>query len=518
MNLSDYIDRGARIAPDAPCMVHVDGSTLNTHTEFGQLTHRIAVALHADGLMSGDRVAVYSPNDANAFACVVGVVRAGGVWTAVNAKSVPAEIGEFLSAVGCTRLIYHASLTDQLPDLLHRVPTIKSVVAIGRGREGDPTLDEWMAPSGSQWVEHPDPTDIAMLAPTGGTTGAPKAVPLTHRQLVLMCLAHNAHLSEGGPPRYICATPMTHAAGLAAFPVLAEGGKVIVHQGVSAVEIFESIERNAVTRIFLPPTALYALLAHPRVRSTDFSSLRHFLLAAAPVAPERLAEAVEVFGPVMTQVFGQAEAPFICTVLTADEVAEAAANPEHRGRLASCGRPSLVARVEIMDDDGRLLGHGEQGEIVVKSDLVFDGYWNNPEASAEVRRPGGWHGTGDVGYRDHDGYIYILDRKKEMIITGGYNVFPAEVEAVIHTISAVNDCAVIGVPDDKWGESVTAFIELKPGESIDETEVIATCKDALGSVKSPKSVQFRELPRSPVGKVLRRELRSEYWAHLNRKV
>lgn len=227
-----------------------------------------------------------------------------------------------------------------------------------------------------------------------------------------MCLANNVHFPEPEPPRYICATPMTHAAGVAALPVFAEGGTVIIHQGVKPKEIFDSIRVNRATRIFLPPTALYALLEHPEARSQDFSSLRHFLITAAPIAPERLAEAVEVFGPVMTQMFGQTEAPMICTVLTNGEIADAVSEPIHGGRLASCGRPTVVARVEIMSEDGTLLGPGEQGEIVIRSDLVFDGYWNNPEATAETRRPGGWHGTGDIGLRDADGFVYILDRKK----------------------------------------------------------------------------------------------------------
>lgn len=520
MNLIDYIDRGVRIRPNAPCMVRSDGSEIYTHASFSRLTEQIAAALHTDGLAPGERVAIYSPNDADAFACVIGVIRAGGIWTAVNAASRPAEIAAFLNLVGCNRLIYHADLSEHIDELLQHVPTITSVISIGSGQRDDLALDTWIASADEYLPPHGrNPEDIAVLAPTGGTTGTPKAVPASHRQLVLMCLAHNTHLAEPEPPRYVCATPMTHAAGMAAFPVLAEGGQVIIHRGVNAPEIFGSIERNRATRIFLPPTALYALLAHPDVLHTNFSSLRHFLLAAAPVAPERLAEAVNIFGPVMTQVFGQAEAPFVCTILTAEEIADATKDASLRHRLASCGRPSVVAHVEIMGEDGHLLGVNEQGEIVIRSDLVFSGYWNNPNASAETRRAGDWHGTGDIGYRDKDGFIYILDRKKDLIITGGFNVYPSEVEAVLHTLPSINDCAVIGIPDDKWGEAVTAFVEVKDGHDIDPDEVIAACKKALGSVKAPKAVHIQDdLPRSPVGKVLRRELREKYWNHLERKV
>lgn len=519
MMLVDYVDRGVRAAPEAPCMVSPDGTVLMTHEEFNALTHRIAAALVSDGLQVGDRVAVYSPNDPYAFACVVGVIRAGGIWTAVNATSQLTELADFLTTTGCSRLIYHASLTDRAAQLIDRVATLTSTVSIGRGRDEDPELQEWMAPEGTRAADIPFDTDqVVMMGATGGTTGKSKAVPISNRQFHLMCTAFNVHLAEPEPPRYICATPMTHAAGCSAFPVLADGGCVIIHTGVVPAEIFASIERNRATRIFLPPTALYSLLAQPDVRSHDFSSLQHFLISASPIAPERLAEAIDVFGPVMVQVFGQAEAPFICTVLGRSQIAAAVDDASQRRRLGSCGHPSVIARVEIMDTDGSLLGPDQRGEIVVRSDLVFAGYWNNPEATATTVRPDGWHGTGDVGFRDKDGFIYVVDRMKDMIITGGFNVYPAEVEAVIHSFSQVNDCAVIGIPDEKWGEAVTAVIEPKPGAKIDTAAVIAECKTRLGSVKTPKSIVIRGLPRSPVGKVLKRQLREEFWVDSPRRV
>lgn len=519
MMMVDYIDRGVRTSPDSPCMVLPDGTVHSTHREFNALTHRIAAALITEGLQVGEPVAVYSPNDPNAFAAVVAVIRAGGVWTAINAASGVPELANFLALTGCARLIYHGSLADRAAHLIDASPDMTTVISIGAGLAGDPTLESWMAAEGE--LAPPQPYDVdrpVLLLPTGGTTGAPKAVPVTNRMFHLMSLALNAQLAEPEPPRFICATPMTHAAGVVALPVLSEGGAVVVHQGVDSATILDSIARNRASRIFLPPTALYTLLGHQGVRDHDFSSLRHFLIAGAPIAPDRLAEAVDVFGPVLVQVFGQAESPMMCTVFTTEQIAEAAANPEHRGRLASCGQPSLVARVEIMDGDGNLLGPGEQGEIVVRSDLVFTGYWNNPAATAEAQRPGGWHGTGDVGLRDEHGFVYILDRKRDLIITGGFNVYPSEVEAVLHSFHQVQDCAVIGVPDTKWGEAVTAVVEPRAGEQIDGDALIAACKQRLGSVKAPKAIIVRTLPRSPVGKVLKRELREEYWTSSLRRV
>jgi acyl-CoA synthetase (AMP-forming)/AMP-acid ligase II len=519
MLLVDYIDRGARIAPNSPAMMTPDGTVVMSHRDFQATTHRIARALLDNGMHPGDRVGVFSPNDVMAFACVVGIMRAGGVWVTINAANATTELADLLELTGCSRLFYHSTMTERASELIDRVPNMAAVVIGDGGRPGDESLSQWMASPGA-WVDsvHGRDDEPCVMLATGGTTGKSKAVPVTNRQITYMCLGFNAHLPEATPPRYVCATPMTHAAGGVAFPVLAEGGAVIIHPGFNPGEVLASIEHNKASRIFLPPTALYALLAHPDSRTRDMSSLRSFVLAASPVSPDRLAEAVQVFGPVMAEVFGQSESPFICTVLSREDIAAAAADPALSRRLLSCGKPSLVADVAIMGDDGELLPDDQEGELVVRGGLVYGGYWNNEAASAENVRPGGWHGTGDIGVRDRDGYLYVIDRKKDMIITGGFNVFPSQVENVIHTIDGVLDCAVIGLPDEKWGEAVVAVVEAKPGATIDEAEVIAHCKAELGSVKAPKRVILRTLPRSAVGKVLKRTLRDEYWSAGSRRV
>lgn len=489
-----------------------------THAEFHRASHQIAAGLIEAGIGAGDRVAVLSPNDPRAFAAVVGVIRTGATWVAVNYAAAEGETTDFLNLAECSGLIYHDGLAGKAADVIAGVPTLRATAVIGRARPDQTSLDDWLATDSAPVPANGQPTDAVFLGGTGGTTGRPKGVPITSRQMVQMCLAFSAHMHEPEAPRYLCATPMTHAAGVMAFPVLAEGGAVIVHAGVKAEDIFASIERNRVSRTFLPPTALYALLGHPDVGKHDYSSLRHFVIGAAPLAPERLAEAVDVFGPVMTQLYGQTEAPMLCTFMAPELIAEAAADESNRHRLTSCGQPSLVTRVEIMDDDGNLLGPDERGEIVVRGELVFGGYWKNPEATADTTRRGGWHGTGDIGLRDADGFVYIVDRLKDMIITGGFNVFPSEVEAVIHTVGTVNDCAVIGLPDDKWGEAVAAVVEAKEGATIDADQIIAICREQLGPVKTPKQVIVQDLPRSPNGKVLKRELRDAFWTAAGRAI
>jgi acyl-CoA synthetase (AMP-forming)/AMP-acid ligase II len=514
----DYLDRGFGIDPEATCIVRADGSLRLSHGEFAELSHRVAVGLRSRGLGDGGKVAVFAPNGPLGYAAVVGVLRAGAGWVALNPKAEENELTQLLALLDCDFLIYAAAYRERAQALLAASPGIRGSVMFGDDELGE-EFEAWLGAPGERAtsLDH-DPEGKLMFLGSGGTTGLPKAITLCDRQFCTMSLGFNAHMKEPAQPVYLMATPMTHAAGTVGFPTLGEGGTIVVHDGVVPAAILDSIERDRVSRLFLPPTAIYMLLADPGVREHDYSSLRHFLYAAAPMSADKLVEAMDVFGPVMAQCFGQSEAPMLATYMSPAEHLEALEDPGKRGRLASCGRASMIAAVGIMDDDGNLLGDGERGEIVLRGDLVMKEYYENPEASAEVRRPGGWHATGDIGYRDADGFHYIVDRKRDMIISGGFNVFPSEVERVIWAHEDVLDCAVIGVPDEKWGEAVTAVVERKPGAGVEEAELIALCKAELGSVKAPKTVHFRELPRSTQGKVLKRNLRDEFWAEHGRKV
>lgn len=254
----------------------------------------------------------------------------------------------------------------------------------------------------------------------------------------------------------------------------------------------------------------------PTCAVTNYSALRHFIYAAAPMSLDKLGLCIEVFGPVMVQAHGQAEAPFFCTCLTTEDH-RAASDPALRKRLSSCGRATPFTVVEIMDDEGRLLGPAESGEIVVRGELVMKGYYRNPQATAAALYDG-WLHTGDIGLRDEDGYFYIVDRKKDMIISGGFNVYPSEVEQVIWSWDGVQDCAVIGVPDPDWGEAVKAVVELKAGATVDTAALMAHCRERLGPIKAPKSVEvWPALPRSQVGKVLKRNIRDRFWVGHSRK-
>ncbi|MBA2764774.1 MAG: AMP-binding protein [Thermoleophilaceae bacterium] len=512
MHLIDTFDRGVRSSPDGLCFTMADDTQQMTYREVAAASHRIAAKLRDSGLGKGSKVGVLSPNASIAFVCILGALRADCSWVPLNTRAVPKDLIGLLELTECELLFFHPSLAPLTEEIRVALPSIHTAVAI----DG---IEEWMAAEGATVPQPPHDKDHpAILFPTGGTTGRSKAVQITHAMAELMNLGFAAHMPEPeSPPIMAMAAPMTHAAGPICFPVFARGGTVVIHDGVDPQALLESIQRHRVTRIFLPPTAIYSLLAQENVRDFDYSSLRHFIYAAAPMSVSKLKESIEVFGPVMTQTFGQAEAPMILTVMSPQEHADALA--EDPDRLASAGRPSLVADVAIMDDDGNLLPAGEVGEIVVRGSIVMPGYYKDPEQTETTRRAGGWHGTSDVGRMDEAGYVYIVDRLRDMIISGGFNIWPSEIEQTIHAIEGVADVAVIGLPDEQWGEVVTAVVQMKPElPELDVAEVRALCKEKLGPVKAPKQIFFRELPRSPAGKVLKRTLRDEYWSESGRAV
>jgi acyl-CoA synthetase (AMP-forming)/AMP-acid ligase II len=307
-------------------------------------------------------------------------------------------------------------------------------------------------------------------------------------------------------PVYLALAPLTHAAGVLCFPVLALGGEIVVMRTPDVGAFLGLVQRHRVTHTFLPPTLIYMVLDHPDLDRTDLSSLRCFWYGAAPMSAARLEEALLRLGPVMAQLFGQTEAPMmISTMAPRDHY-----RPDGtiaRERLASAGRPAPLVTVAVMAEDGTLLPTGERGEIVVRGSLVMRGYHRDPEATAAASAHG-WHHTGDIGYLDADNFLFIVDRAKDMVITGGFNVYSTEVEQAVMRHPAVADCAVIGLPDEKWGERVTAVVQLRAGQQLDPAELIAFVKERIGSVKAPKQVEvWADLPRSKVGKVLKTDIK-----------
>ncbi|MSR14217.1 MAG: ligase [Gammaproteobacteria bacterium] len=518
MRVIDFFDKAVVASPDRAAFV--SGTASYSYAEMQTLSIRIAVAVRAHGLSDAGRVAVYSPNDVDAFACVLAGFRANATWVPINARNALEANIDFMNLTECEWLFYHSSFAANVREIRAQVPSLLRTVCIDRTDDATPALSDFVASSSLGNIPDTgyDPHRMATILGSGGTTGRAKGIlwdNLTWSTLIAeACIT----LPASGPVVHLCVAPMTHAAGILTFMLTPHSPTNVVLDKIEPLEIMSAIERYKVTHLFLPPTALYAMLAHPRVREFDYSSLTHFLIAASPVAPDKLSEAVEIFGPCLCQCYGQVEAPMLVTYLPPSTLAEAAREPSLRHRLKSCGQPCALSLMAIMDDDGAILPTGERGEVVVRGDLVAPCYYKNPEGTAEAHRFG-WHHTGDVAYCDQDGYVYIVDRKKDMIITGGFNVFSAEVEAAINGHAAVENCAVIGVPDPKWGEAVTAIVLLRPGLQATEHEIIEFAKQRLGSVKAPKHVEFwPELPRSPVGKVLKTEIRKKFWVNTERAV
>ncbi|MDA0160601.1 long-chain fatty acid--CoA ligase [Solirubrobacter ginsenosidimutans] len=501
-SLVDYLDKGASLGRDAPCLV--EGATTLTYGDVQDLSHRVAGALATSGVQPGGKVGILSSNNATAFASVFGIARLGAVWCPINPRNEADENRALLELFDCELLLFHSSYADMVAKIAEQLPALQTVVCLDQEDDFESWLNEGMPA-----LELDPPHDLAMLVGTGGTTGLPKGVMLTARNLETMTALTLMGYPFQGRPAYLALAPLTHAAGVLCFPVLALGGKIVVMRQPDLGEFLRLVEAERITHTFLPPTLIYMLLGHENLATADLSSLQCFWYGAAPMSTARLQEAITAIGPVMAQLFGQSEAPMMVSMLPPKEHFDADGNIATH-RLASAGRPAPLVQVGIMDPEtGVLLPDGERGEIVVKSSLVMAGYYKNPEATAEASRFG-WHHTGDVGYLDADGYLFIVDRLKDMIITGGFNVYSAEVEQALMQHPSVRDCAVVGLPDEKWGERVEAVVELKPGETAEAPDLIAFVKERIGSVKAPKRVHLTpELPRSRVGKVLKGEVRAE---------
>jgi fatty-acyl-CoA synthase len=520
MRVIDYFDKGAARHPHHPLLL--SDEAVVTYAEAQERSWAVAAALYGDGFALGDTVGVLAPNEASGFLAMLGLWRAGGVWAPLNHLNALQANTDFMNDVGCRWLFVHERFADQVAGIRAAVPGLTRIVSLGAGDGEAVGFDDFLARGDGvtvpDWSDPFGAPDLRCAAwPTGGTTGRSKAVIWTNQVWATLNELTTRHWPDAGANVNLMVAPITHAAGVMGVIFASLGATVVIRPGFDADDVLDQVERHRVTHMFLPPTAYYAVLAAQRARPRDVSSLAMLLVAAAPVSPDKLGQGVEVLGPCVAQCFGQAESPFLLTYLGPDEVAAAVAGDRPQ-RLASCGRPTFSCQVAVMDDDGTLLPPGARGELVVRGRLVAPGYLGLPEATAEAHARG-WHHTGDVGHVDDEGYVYIVDRKKDMVITGGFNVYPAEVEAAILALPEVRECAVIGIPDEKWGELVLAVVVASDPDWEDSGHVMAHAKAALGSVKAPKRVLFADaLARTPVGKTDKQALRAEHWQGLERAV
>ncbi|NUU19956.1 MAG: AMP-binding protein [Streptomycetaceae bacterium] len=511
MAVIDFFDRGRAINPTG--VAYRCDDEVWTFDDAAALSCRIAHALLGAGIRRESKVAVLSPNSARAWICVLGAWRAGAAWVPLNPANPVRENVRLLRRFDVEVLFYHPELADQVEEMKFASPGVGVYVALAAGAD-DAALTEWTAGR----PDTPPPVrfamdDVVAVAPTGGTTGEPKGVMHTHRNLSAMVAHQMMALTypAGAPVVNLAAAPMTHTAGLFSLQTTARGGQVVIVPRATPEYVLDAVERHGVTELFLPPTVVYRLLETLDQRTADTSSLRYLVYGAAPMSTEKLRAGIKRLGPVFLGGYGQMEAPAAISFLRPDEHL-ADGDPAPDTRLSSCGRPYPLATVAILGDDGAELEPGATGEICVRGDLVMKGYYKDPARTAETVVDG-WLHTGDLGHRDAEGYLHLTDRKKDLIITGGFNVYPSEVEQVIWGHPAVRDCAVVGAPHPDWGEAVTAVVERNTGHDVAEAELIALCREELGPVRAPKQVVFVEqLPRSGNGKVLKREVRDAFRA------
>jgi acyl-CoA synthetase (AMP-forming)/AMP-acid ligase II len=512
----DLIDYGLKLQPSNVCLV--DRFQTYTHSEVQLASHRIANAIHSEGLAGGARIGFFTLNCSQAMVAMIGTFRAGAVWLPVHPKNIRKENLEFLVENKCELLFFHSQMAEDAIYFKSMSPFIKVIICLDSSYNEIPSVMEWSANQDSLFdVKNIGPDEIVWVKGTGGTTGRSKSVLVTNRCACALFTTFNWCLPLPSGHVTLVAAPVSHGAGTYALCGLCNGGSIVFIEKPEPAAVIKALIEYKITTVFLPPTVIYKILAMPNLEVLKYESLRYLIYSAAPMSPERLADAIKVFGPVLTQIYGQTEAPAMLTVLRPEE--HIVSDREIlKKRLSSCGRPTPFVKLEIMDDDGHILGVNKPGEIVVRGELVMKGYRDDPEETAKVSKFG-WHHTGDIGYKDDDGYFYIVDRKKDMIISGGFNIFPSEIEQVLLKHKAVLDCAVIGAPDAQWGEVVTAIVELKPGFLAEISELQMFCRESLGGMKTPKHVEiWPQLPRSSVGKVLRKDIREHLWKDQVRRI
>jgi acyl-CoA synthetase (AMP-forming)/AMP-acid ligase II len=520
MNVCQLLTKAARSFPDNLALVH--GQKRLNYSGFNARVNRLANAFYRLGLKKGDNVALLQYNYPEMLESMFACFKAGLGAVPINWRLHPKEFAFIMDHSQSRAAIISREFNEAILEVRNLIPNVRSLITLD-GAQGELMDYETLLSAESDSFMDVDvqPDDLAWLFYTSGTTGLPKGAMLTHRNLLAMTMNFYADICPGfGPDDVVLhAAPLSHGSGCYALPNIGKAAANVILDSKSFDPelIFRTIQEYRVTNMFAAPTMIKLMVESPAVDRYDHSSLKSLNYGGAPMLAEDLKQAMSKLGPCMVQLFGQAESPMTITYLPhRDHVQEG--STEQMKRLSSAGIPRTDVEVKIFDPDDNELSAGETGEIVTRSDLVMKGYWRNSEATAETIK-NGWLHTGDMGYLDDEGYLFIMDRSKDMIISGGENIYPREIEEVLVKHPAVREVAVIGVPDPKWGESIKAVISLFEGESATEDDLIDFCKENLASYKKPKSVDFvEELPKNNYGKILKRELRQKYWEGRERKV
>jgi fatty-acyl-CoA synthase len=494
----------------------------------GQLADRISQyiqAFEALGAGTGAAVGLLALNRPEVLMIVGAGQTQGYRRTALHPLGSLDDHAYVLNDAGITSLIIDPNpmFVERALGLLEKVPGLKQILTIGPvpSELADVAVD--LNAEAAKYSPRPlvaaelAPETVTGLAFTGGTTGKPKGVMMTAQATSTMTTIQLAEWEWPENPKFLMCTPLSHAGAAFFVPTIVKGGEMVVLAKFDPAEVLKTIEEQKITATMLVPSMIYALMDHPDSHTRDLSSLETVYYGASAMNPVRLKEAIARFGPIFAQYYGQSEAPMVITYL--------AKGDHDEKRLTSCGRPTLFARTALLGEDGQPVAQGEVGEICVSGPLLTAGYLNKPEATAETFRDG-WMHTGDLAREDSDGFWYIVDRTKDMIVTGGFNVFPREVEDVVAEHPSVAQVCVIGTPDEKWGEAVTAVIVLRPDAPTDDeavakltAEIQSAVKDRKGSVQSPKQVIVVDsVPVTALGKPDKKAVRAQFWEGAGRAV
>ncbi len=491
-------------------------STLS-YRQLGETISRIAQHFDHLGLRPGDTVAQLGVNRHEVFAIAAAAYLRGLRSVTLHALGSEADHAFILEDCGARIVIvddYHRARGEALRG---QCAAVQAWLSLGSAPGGIPGFTD-LLPTLAAYQPQPlqpvgDAETVIRVAYTGGTTGRPKGVMLSNRALATNAVIDLAAKDWPADIRYLCVAPISHGGGSLVLPTLMRGGCVTLVRGFSAGSFVEAIQQHRCNVTWLVPTMLYALLDCGRAQEVDWSAFHTLIYSAAPASPARLRQALQMLGPILLQSYGQTEAPNSLLILN---------RQDHVGlddaQLAAAGRPSPLMQLRLLDDQGQEVPDGERGEICVRGPLLMSGYLNRATETAAALA-GGWLHTGDIAYQDADGLYYIVDRKKDLIISGGFNVYPKEIEDAICTHPAVASAAVIGVPDEKWGELVMAYVQLKSGATASAEELMALVRETKGAVATPKRLEFiPALPLTALGKIDKKALRARHWSAGERAV
>ena len=504
--LGDIPYKGARLFPDHEAVVFED--TRLTYRELNDRVNRLANALKEMGCTKSDRLAVLTENTHKYLEVYFAASKLGTSVTPLNFRLADPEIIHIANDSESTFLLAGDGYEERSSGLRNSLKSVRHWISLDKKVEGFLFYEDLLREASAEEPELvPDENEMAVLMYTGGTTGLPKGVMLSHRNIMTGILS--ATLANGftHEDATCFVLPLFHVSFWPALCLLMSGGKVVISRRPDLNRILELIQEERCTHINAVPTLYGWMLELPDLDSYDLSSLRLITYAGSPFPPEVLKQCIQKFGNIFVQGYGMTEAVGGTFLMAADH----ALDGERSRLLTSAGKEALCAEVRVVGEKGDPLTNGEIGEIVIRGKQVMIGYWKNPELTARTIR-NGWYHTGDMGYMDEDGYVFLVDRKADMIVTGGENVYPKETEDVLYEHPAVGMAAVVSAPDEKWGERVQAVVVLKEGESATEEELIAHCKERLAGYKCPKVVTFWDaLPTTPVGKVLRKDIKKKFW-------